>query len=75
MTIDLEKPGIKVMEPLRKRQKEYAAMMVKQFNDIVAVQSTELENSSAHSSFGTLWNQFATWKCQGGHRGRKVACG
>ena len=37
---------------------EYAAMMVKQFNDIVAVQSTELENSS-DSSFGTLWNQFA----------------
>ena len=32
--------------------------MVKQFNDIVAVQSTELENSS-DSSFGTLWNQFA----------------
>lgn len=37
---------------------EYAAMMVKQFNDIVAVQSTELENSS-DTSFGTLWNQFA----------------
>lgn len=37
---------------------EYAAILVKGFNDIVAVQSTELENSS-DSSFGTLWNQFA----------------
>lgn len=37
---------------------DYAASMVKQFNDIVAVQSTELENSSA-DSFGTLWKDFA----------------
>lgn len=37
---------------------EYAAILVKGFNDIVAVQSTDLENSS-DSSFGTLWNQFA----------------
>lgn len=37
---------------------EYAAVMVKNFNDIVAVQSMELENST-DTSFGTLWNQFA----------------
>lgn len=37
---------------------EYAAIMVKQFNDIVAVQSLDLENST-DTSFGTLWNQFA----------------
>lgn len=37
---------------------EYAATMVKQFNDIVAVQSLDLE-SSTDTSFGTLWNQFA----------------
>lgn len=37
---------------------EYAAIMVKQFNDIVAVQSLDLE-SSTDTSFGTLWNQFA----------------
>ena len=56
MTIDLSwvlKNGTSEEEA-----EEYAAMMVKQFNDIVAVQSTELENSS-DSSFGTLWNQFA----------------
>lgn len=37
---------------------EYAAIMVKRFNDIVAVQSLDLE-SSTDTSFGTLWNQFA----------------
>lgn len=37
---------------------EYASMLVKQFNDLVAVQSAELEDSS-DSSFGTLWNSFA----------------
>ncbi|MCI8453601.1 MAG: hypothetical protein HFE84_03170 [Lachnospiraceae bacterium] len=37
---------------------EYAAELVKLFNDIVAVQSLEIENSSA-TSFGTLWDTFA----------------
>lgn len=37
---------------------EYAAILVKNFNDIVAVQSLDLENST-DTSFGTLWNQFA----------------
>lgn len=37
---------------------EYAVTMVKQFNDIIAAQSMDLENSSA-DSFGTLWNQFS----------------
>lgn len=37
---------------------DYAASMVKQFNDIVAIQSMDLENSTA-DSFGTLWNDFA----------------
>lgn len=38
--------------------KVYASDLVKRFNDIVAVQSMDLEESSA-SSFGTLWNSFA----------------
>lgn len=38
--------------------KEYAALLVKNFNDIVAVQSLELEEST-DTSFGTLWDQFA----------------
>lgn len=37
---------------------EYAVTMVKQFNDIIAAQSMDLENSST-DSFGTLWNQFS----------------
>ena len=37
---------------------DYAVTMVKQFNDIIAAQSMDLENSSA-DSFGTLWNQFS----------------
>lgn len=37
---------------------EYAAILVKGFNDIIAVQSTDLENST-DTSFGSLWNQFA----------------
>lgn len=37
---------------------EYATMLVRQFNDIVAVQSAELENAEG-DSFGDLWNQFA----------------
>ena len=37
---------------------EYAAELVKLFNDMVAVQSLEIENSSA-TSFGTLWDTFA----------------
>ena len=37
---------------------EYAVTMVKQFNDIIAAQSMDLENSS-EDSFGTLWNQFS----------------
>lgn len=36
---------------------EYAANMVKSFNDIVAVQSEDL-NSSSDTSFGDLWNSF-----------------
>ena len=37
---------------------DYAVTMVKQFNDMIAAQSMDLENSSA-DSFGTLWNQFS----------------
>lgn len=37
---------------------EYAAEMVKQFNDIVAVQSEDLQSSTA-DSFGNLWDTFA----------------
>lgn len=37
---------------------EYAADMVKKFNDIVAVQTTDVESSSA-TSFGGLWDSFA----------------
>ena len=37
---------------------EYAADMVQKFNDIVAVQDTSIEVSSAES-FGGLWNTFA----------------
>lgn len=37
---------------------EYATMLVRQFNDIVAVQSTDLENAS-DDSFGGLWDQFS----------------
>lgn len=37
---------------------DYAATMVKKFNDIVAVQSMDLEDSTA-TSFGGLWNTFA----------------
>lgn len=37
---------------------EYAADMVKKFNDIVAVQSEDL-NSSTETSFGDLWDTFS----------------
>ncbi len=37
---------------------EYAVIMVKDFNDMIAAQSMDLENSTA-DSFGTLWNQFS----------------
>lgn len=37
---------------------DYAVDMVKQFNDIVAVQSEDLNSSNA-DSFGDLWNTFA----------------
>ena len=37
---------------------EYAADMVKKFNDIVAVQATDVESSS-ETSFGGLWDSFA----------------
>ena len=37
---------------------EYATMLVRQFNDIVAVQSTDIENAS-DDSFGGLWDQFS----------------
>lgn len=42
----------------KEEAEEYATMLVRQFNDIVAVQSVELENASG-DSFGELWNQFA----------------
>lgn len=37
---------------------DYAVELVKNFNDIVAVQTTDLENSSA-DSFGSLWEEYA----------------
>lgn len=37
---------------------EYAAAMVKVFNDLVAVQTTDIEEATA-DSFGGLWNTFA----------------
>ena len=36
---------------------EYAADMVKKFNDIVAVQATDVESSS-ETSFGGLWDSY-----------------
>lgn len=41
---------------------DYAVEMVKRFNDIVAVQTTDLENSS-EDSFGSLWANFAVEIC------------
>lgn len=37
---------------------EYAALLVKNFNDLVAVQSADLEEST-DTTFGTFWDQFA----------------
>lgn len=37
---------------------DYAVELVKKFNDIIAVQTTDLESSS-DESFGSLWDTFA----------------